>query len=75
MKVSRSITMLKIYIGIWGNASRDIRELSLCQEMGLNTIVMSKAKTNEGPKTEYIDGFEVRMLSSRPLGDWFAHQY
>lgn len=70
MKVSRSITMLKIYIGIWGNASRDIRELSLCQEMGLNTIVMSKAKTNEGPKTEYIDGFEVRMLSSRPLGDW-----
>lgn len=69
MEKTRKITVLKIYIGTWQNASRDIRELSLCQEMGINTVVMSKGRANEKPKTEYIDGFEVRMISARPLGD------
>lgn len=61
--------VLKICAGTWDNASRDKRELSVCQELGYDTLVLAKGKANDWGRKEDIDGFEVRRYSTRPLGN------
>ena len=59
--------VLKICIGTWQNASRDKRELAVVQELGHEVEVIAKGECSG--IVEYVDGFHVTRLSSRPLGE------
>ncbi len=59
--------VLKIYCGDWENYSRDKRELSVCQELGMKTIVMSKGDVGDKYKKCEISGFQVLKFSTRPV--------
>lgn len=59
--------VLKIACNTWENASRDVRELSVIQELGADVLVMAK-----GEKTgikENVSGFSVYRMSTRPLSN------
>lgn len=60
--------VLKICPGVWKNASRDKRELSVCQELGMETVVMDKGAPTDSFRKDEIDGFPVYHFSTRPLG-------
>ena len=66
--------VLKICAGIWDNASRDKRELSVCQEIGYETLVLAKGDLKDRGREDSVDGFEVRRYTTKPLGaripDW-----
>lgn len=63
--------VLKICAGTWDNASRDKRELSVCQELGYDTLVLAKGNANDHGREEDVEGFQVRRYSTRPLGNKF----
>lgn len=60
--------VLKICGGIWENASRDKRELSVCQELGAETLVMAKGDPRDSFREDEVDGYKVYRFSTRPLG-------
>ena len=60
--------VLKICGSDWNNASRDKRELSVCQELGMQTIVMAKGNIDDKYKKDNVAGFDVLRFSTRPLG-------
>lgn len=60
--------VLKIYCGTWENASHDKRELSVCQELGMETLVMAKGAPKDSFREDEVDGFKVYRFSTRPLG-------
>ena len=64
-----SMLVLKICAGTWENASRDKRELSVCRELGYETLVLAKGKENDHGREEDIEGYKVRRFSTRPLGN------
>lgn len=49
-------------------ASRDKRELSVCQELGKDVVVLAKGNIKDKGRINGVDGFEVRRYSTRPLG-------
>lgn len=59
--------VLKICCYSWLNASRDKRELSACQELGLKTEVLAKGEGEECGHFSKMDGFDVFKVSTRPL--------
>lgn len=61
--------VLKICAGTWNNASRDKRELSVCQELGYDTLVLAKGNANDHGREEDVEGFKVRRYSTRPIGN------
>ena len=61
--------VLKIAANTWENASRDIRELSVVQELGADVLVM--AKGDKSGIQEKVRGFSVYRMSTRPLGKYF----
>lgn len=57
--------VLKICISDWKNASRDQRELAVVKELGGDVEILAKGeKTGE---IDYINGFKVFRISTRPL--------
>lgn len=60
--------VLKICCGTWDNASRDKRELSVCRDLGLQVLVMAKGEEKDKYREDNVDGFEVLLFSTRPLG-------
>lgn len=60
--------VLKIACGTWENASRDKRELSVCRDLGMETIVMAKGQPGDSFREDEVDGFPVFRFSTRPLG-------
>lgn len=60
--------VLKICCGTWQNASRDKRELSVCRELGMETVVMAKGQPGDSFREDEVDGFQVFRFSTRPLG-------
>lgn len=60
--------VLKIYCGSWLNASRDKRELSVCRELGMETLVMDKGQPGDSFREDEVDGYKVYHFSTRPLG-------
>ena len=62
--------VLKIVSGTWENASRDKRELSVCRELGMETVVMAKGRPGDFFRKDEVDGFPVFRFSTRPLGQY-----
>lgn len=60
--------VLKICANTWDSASRDKRELSLCRELGAETLVMAKGAPGDSFREEEVSGFKVYRFSTRPLG-------
>lgn len=60
--------VLKICAGTWENASHDKRELFVCQELGMETLVMAKGAPEDSFREDEVDGFKVYRFSTRPLG-------
>lgn len=60
--------VLKICCGTWKNASRDKRELSVCRELGMETLVMAKGEPGDSFRESKVDGYKVYRFSTRPLG-------
>lgn len=58
--------LLKIYGGIWENQSRDVRELSVVKELGVDAEVIAKGECTG--EIEIISGYKVHKISTRPLG-------
>ena len=63
------MTVLKICCSEWNNESRDKRELSVCQELGIKTLVMAKGKSGDKYKHDLVSGFDVLRFSTQPLGN------
>ena len=61
--------VLKICAGTWDSASRDKRELSVCQELGYDVLVLAKGSINDQGREENVENFKVRRYSTRPLGN------
>ncbi len=59
--------VVKICIGIWDNASRDKRELSVCREMGADVVVLAKGKKGDRGRVEEVAGYEVHRYATRPV--------
>ena len=57
---------LKICIGDWSNANRDMRELSVVKELGADITVMAKGE--EDVRGDLVNGFIVDRYTTRPLG-------
>lgn len=66
--------VLKICCSEWKNENRDKRELSVCQELGMKTIVLAKGEQCDKGKLDFVDGFEVRRYSTRPCGEKIPKQ-
>lgn len=64
---------LKICCSEWVNENRDKRELSVCRELGMDILVMAKGTSGDRGRKDEIDGYEVRRLSTRPLGNKFPN--
>ncbi len=60
--------VLKICCDTWKNASRDKRELSVCRELGAETLVMAKGAPGDSFRETEVDGYKVYLFSTRPLG-------
>jgi len=60
--------LIKICCSEWQNASRDIRELSMCRNIGFCVLVMSKGEVNDNLKKETVHDLDVLRVSTRPLG-------
>ena len=60
--------VLKICCSEWVNENRDKRELSVCQELGVDVVVLAKGNMKDKGRIDWVDGFEVRRYSTRPLG-------
>lgn len=58
--------VVKICAGEWKNASRDIKELSVIEELGGKIEVI--AKGNKTGEISCIDGFKVFHVTTRPFG-------
>lgn len=63
------MTVLKIDCSEWNNESRDKRELSVCQELGIKTFVMAKGKPGDKYKHDLVSGIDVLRFSTQPLGN------
>lgn len=61
--------VLKICAGTWENASHDKRELSVCQELGMETLVMAKGQPGDAFRVDEVAGYTVYRFSTRPLGE------
>lgn len=57
----------KVCVNTWEYESRDVKELSICRELGAEVEVFAKGKIT-GTR-EMCHGFSVTRLSSRPLGN------
>lgn len=78
--------VLKLCCYPWVNASRDKRELSVCQELGMAVEVLAKGEGEECGKFSKVDGFDVYKVTTRPFPNFpisvnrfisiflFAHQ-
>ena len=62
--------VVKVCINEWKNASRDKRELSVCRELGCETLVMAKGKVTDKGTEDTVDGFRVFRYTTRPLGKY-----
>lgn len=60
--------VLKICSNSWENASRDKRELTVCRELGMETVVMAKGAPGDSFREDEVDSFPVFRFSTRPLG-------
>lgn len=60
--------VLKICVGTWANASRDKRELSVCKELGFDTLVLAKGQPDDHGRQEIVDGYQVLRLNVVPFG-------
>lgn len=60
--------VLKICANTWDSASRDKRELTLCRDLGAETLVMAKGAPGDSFRKEEVSGFHVYRFSTRPLG-------
>ncbi len=60
--------VLKICGFTWENQSRDKRELSVCRELGAETLIMAKGAPGDSFRENEVDGYKVYRFSTRPLG-------
>ena len=60
--------VLKIVSSEWRNESRDKRELSVCEELGMETAVLAKGNPGDRLRKDEVSGFQVYRESTRPLG-------
>lgn len=60
--------VIKITIGEWENASRDLRELSVISEFE-NVNIKVFAKGSKTGEIDNVGGYEVTRLTTRPLGE------
>lgn len=60
--------VLKIDLNPWHNASRDMRELSLYEELGADVEVLAKGDVDDRGRIDYVKGFKVHRYTTRPLG-------
>ena len=58
---------LKICPVDWKRESRDKRELSVYQELGAETLVVTKGGSRDYGREDCVDGFRVRRLTTRPV--------
>ena len=61
------MTVLKICIGEWNNASRDQRELAVCRELGADVKVLAKGDRTDRGRIEMVNTFEVHRFTTRPV--------
>lgn len=66
---------LKIFLGEWKNASRDKRELSVAEEMGYQTLVISGTKESKSVVSDVVDGFNVIKVPTRRFGEGRVRKY
>lgn len=62
--------LLKISCNEWKNESRDKRELSACQSIGLKTAVLAKGFPSDRGRSETIEDFLVYRYTTKPLGNF-----
>lgn len=60
--------LLKICCSEWINENRDKRELSVCNELHIETLVLAKGLEKDKGADDIVDGFSVKRYSTRPLG-------
>lgn len=58
--------ILKICTSTWENASRDQRELSVCRELGAETIILAKGNAKDRGRADTVNGFHVLRYTTRP---------
>lgn len=59
--------LVKVAAFEWNHASRDIRELSVARELGLDVCVMAKGNPEDKGRLTQVDGFDVYLFSSKPF--------
>lgn len=69
MFIERRFTMrvLKVCASEWINASRDERELHLCEESGAEVCVLAKGSPDDRGRIDHVDGFRVYRYTTRPF--------
>ena len=60
--------VLKIAGSEWKNASRDVRELHVCEALGMDVLVLAKGEPGDRMKPDTVQGFRVLRLGTKPLG-------
>ncbi|WP_295586066.1 glycosyltransferase [uncultured Subdoligranulum sp.] len=60
--------LLKMCVNEWDSASRDKRELAVCRELGMRTLVMARGENEDYGRPDKVDEFDVLRYTTRPLG-------
>lgn len=58
--------VLKICTNTWENASRDQRELGVCRELSMDTVVLAKGNADDKGREDSVNGFPVFRYTTRP---------
>ena len=62
--------VIKVCCSEWENASRDKRELAVCQELGARVQVLAKLRS-DGKTDEEVEGFPVHRITTKPISKRF----
>lgn len=62
-----NIKVIKICTNEWNHASRDVRELTVCRELGASVFVIAKGIPGDRGRKEIVSGFEVYRMNTRPI--------
>ena len=61
--------VLKICLNTWEKESRDQRELNVCKELEMDTVVLAKGNADDRGREEYVNGFRVYRYTTRPISN------
>ena len=65
--------LIKICPTEFNNESRDIRELLVCKELGMNICVIAKNTGKDIKQEEIIGDFRIIRCTTKPLGEEYFH--